>query len=154
RGRRAGPARRHRPQDPRRRQRAPGALHVRRLVDRDRPLRRGPASPRPPHVLPACATRPRHPSQEYVVSFEEPWRLLILVAPLALLIAYVIAQRARRKYAVRFTSVDLLASVAPKRPGWQRHVSAVLMIAAVCALIVGFAEPTGTRRVPRERGAV
>ena len=51
------------------------------------------------------------------MSFEDPWRLLILVAPLALLIAYVVAQRARRKYAVRFTSVDLLASVAPKRPG-------------------------------------
>jgi len=88
------------------------------------------------------------------VSFEEPWRLLILVAPLALLIAYMFAQRARRKYAVRFTSVDLLASVAPKRPGWQRHVSAALMLLAVCALIVGFAQPTGTRRVPRQRGAV
>jgi Ca-activated chloride channel family protein len=79
---------------------------------------------------------------------------LILVAPLALLIAYVIAQRARRKYAVRFTSVDLLASVAPKRPGWQRHVSAALLILAVCALVVGFAQPTGTKRVPRQRGAV
>ena len=88
------------------------------------------------------------------MSFEEPWRLFILVAPLALLIAYVVAQRARRKYAVRFTSVDLLASVAPKRPGWQRHVSAVLMILAVSALVVGFAKPTGTRSVPRQRGAV
>ena len=88
------------------------------------------------------------------MSFEQPGRLLILVAPLALLIAYVVAQRARRKYAVRFTSVDLLASVAPKRPGWQRHVSAALLILAVSALVVGFAQPTGTKRVPRQRGAV
>jgi Ca-activated chloride channel homolog len=88
------------------------------------------------------------------VSFEDPWRLFILVAPLALLIAYVVAQRARRKYAVRFTSVDLLASVAPKRPGWQRHVSAALLILAVSALVVGFAKPTGTKRVARQRGAV
>jgi len=88
------------------------------------------------------------------VNFEEPWRLAILVAPLALLIAYVIAQRARRNYALRFTSVDLLASVAPRRPGWQRHISAVLMLAAVGALVLGFAKPTGTRKVPRQRGTI
>ena len=88
------------------------------------------------------------------MSFAEPWRLAILVAPLALLIAYVFAQRARRKYAVRFTSVDLLASVAPRRPGWQRHVSAALMIAAVAALVIGFAQPTATKKVARQRGTV
>jgi Ca-activated chloride channel family protein len=88
------------------------------------------------------------------VSFEEPWRLAMLVAPLALLIAYVVAQRARRKYALRFTSVDLLASVAPRRPGWQRHISAVLMLAAVAALAFGFAKPTGTKKVARQRGTI
>ncbi|MDP9334519.1 MAG: VWA domain-containing protein, partial [Actinomycetota bacterium] len=88
------------------------------------------------------------------MSFEEPWRLAILLAPLALLLAYVIAQRSRRKYALRFTSVDLLASVAPRRPGWQRHVSAVLMLAAVSALVLGFARPTTTKKVARQRGTV
>jgi Ca-activated chloride channel family protein len=88
------------------------------------------------------------------VSFEEPSRLAILVVPTALLIAYIVAQRARRKYALRFTSVDLLASVAPKRPGWQRHVSAVLMLAAVAALAFGFAKPTGTKKVARQRGTI
>ncbi len=88
------------------------------------------------------------------MNFEEPWRLAILAAPLALLLAYVVAQRSRRKYALRFTSVDLLASVAPKRPGWQRHVSAVLMLAAVSALVFGFAKPTATKKVARQRGTV
>jgi Ca-activated chloride channel family protein len=88
------------------------------------------------------------------VSFEQPWRLAILVVPAALLIAYIVAQRARRKYALRFTSVDLLASVAPRRPGWQRHVSAVLMLAAVSALAFGFAKPTGTKKVARQRGTI
>ena len=66
------------------------------------------------------------------MSFEEPWRLAILVAPVALLVAYVVAQRARRKYALRFTSVDLLASVAPKRPGLAAsRLRRALMLAAV-----------------------
>jgi Ca-activated chloride channel family protein len=88
------------------------------------------------------------------VSFEDPWRLAILAAPVALLIAYVVAQRSRRKYALRFTSVDLLASVAPRRPGWQRHVSAALMLAAVSALVFGFARPTTTKKVARQRGTI
>jgi Ca-activated chloride channel family protein len=88
------------------------------------------------------------------VNFQEPGRLAILIAPLILLVAYLFAQRSRRKYAMRFTSVDLLASVAPRRPGWQRHVSAVLMIAAVAALVLGFAQPTTTKKVARQRGTV
>ncbi|HEV7525920.1 MAG TPA: VWA domain-containing protein [Acidimicrobiia bacterium] len=88
------------------------------------------------------------------MSFDEPWRLAILLAPLALLAAYVVAQRSRRKYALRFTSVDLLASVAPRRPGWQRHVSAVLMLGALSALVLGFAKPAGTKKVARQRGTV
>ncbi len=88
------------------------------------------------------------------MSFHEPWRLLILVAPVVLSAGYVVAQRSRRKYALRFTSVDLLASVAPKRPGWQRHVSATLLLAAVAALVFGFAGPTGTKKVARQRGTI
>jgi Ca-activated chloride channel homolog len=88
------------------------------------------------------------------VSFQSPWRLLLIVAPVAILVAYLIAQRMRQKYAMRFTSVDLLASVAPKRPGWQRHISAALMLIAVLALVVGFAKPEKTVKVPKERGTV
>ena len=88
------------------------------------------------------------------MSFDEPWRLAFLAAPVLLLIAYLVAQRSRRKYALRFTSVDLLASVAPRRPGWQRHVSAVLMLAAVTALVFGYAKPSGTKKVARQRGTV
>ncbi|HWD73239.1 MAG TPA: VWA domain-containing protein, partial [Actinomycetota bacterium] len=56
------------------------------------------------------------------MTFLSAWRLAFLVVPLGLLLAYLGAQRARQKTAVRFTSVDMLASVAPRRPGWQRHL--------------------------------
>jgi Ca-activated chloride channel homolog len=88
------------------------------------------------------------------MNFDSPARLLLVVAPVALLVAYLLAQRSRRKHALRFTSVDLLASVAPRRAGWQRHISAALLLLAVLFLVVGFAEPTRTVKVPKEHGVI
>jgi Ca-activated chloride channel family protein len=88
------------------------------------------------------------------VSFLSSWRLILLIGPALLLIAYVLAQRARQKAALRFTSVDLLASVAPRRPGWQRHIPAGALIAALVLLVIAFAQPTRTARTPRQRATV
>jgi len=88
------------------------------------------------------------------MSFISPWRLLLLAAPVILIVAYVLVQRARQKYALRFTSVELLASVAPRRPGWQRHIPAAVLSLALVALVIGFARPTHDVRIPRQRAAV
>jgi Ca-activated chloride channel family protein len=88
------------------------------------------------------------------MTFLSSWRLALLGAPAALLIAYLGAQRARRKAVVRFTSVDMLASVAPRRPGWQRHIPAGILIGALVLLVVGFAQPTRAVRTPRQRATV
>ena len=88
------------------------------------------------------------------MSFATPARLLLIIAPFALLVAYIVAQRRRQKYALRFTSVDLLASVAPRRSGWERHISASLMLLALVFLVLGFAHPTRTVKVPNERGTI
>ena len=55
---------------------------------------------------------------------------------------------------MRFTSVDLLASVAPRRPGWQRHLPAAGLLAAVVLLVFGVARPAQATKVPRDRGTV
>jgi Ca-activated chloride channel family protein len=88
------------------------------------------------------------------VTFLSSWRLLLLVGPLALLVAYLWMQRNRHKTAVRFTSVEMLASVAPRRPGWQRHIPAGALLAAVLLLVIGFAQPVWAERVPRKRATV
>jgi len=88
------------------------------------------------------------------MTFLSPWRLALLAAPAALLVAYLLAQRARRKVVVRFTSVDMLASVAPRRPGWQRHISAGAVLAALVLLVVALAQPARAQRVPRQRATV
>ena len=57
------------------------------------------------------------------MTFAEPLLLAgLLLVPLALG-AYILVQRRRSRYAVRFTNVDLLANLVPRTPGWRRHAS-------------------------------
>ena len=88
------------------------------------------------------------------MSFLAPERLWLLLVVAALVAVHVVQARRRSRYAVRFTDLDLLASVAPKRPGWRRHVPAGLLALALVALTVGFARPQGEVEVPRERATV
>jgi Ca-activated chloride channel family protein len=88
------------------------------------------------------------------VTFAEPTRLALFLAVVVLVGVYVAVQFTRTKYTLRFTSVDLLTSVAPRRPGWQRHVSAAFMLVALAALVTALAQPSTTSRVPKQRGTI
>ncbi|MER5998710.1 VWA domain-containing protein [Nonomuraea angiospora] len=84
-----------------------------------------------------------------------PLWLLLLVPVAALALAYVVmALRSRTSYAVRFTNLDLLDKVAPRRPGWRRHVPAAALLLMFALLVIGFARPTAEVRVPRERATI
>jgi Ca-activated chloride channel homolog len=77
------------------------------------------------------------------MSFGEPLLLLGLVlVPLAIA-AYVVAQRRRRRFAVRYTNVAVLAGVTA-RIGWARHVPAALALLALAALLIALARPERT----------
>jgi Ca-activated chloride channel family protein len=78
--------------------------------------------------------------------------LLVLVA--ALLVAYVLLQLRRTKYVARFSNLELLGSVAPRRPGWRRHLTFAVLLAGLTVLTVGVAQPTAAVRVPRDRATV
>jgi Ca-activated chloride channel family protein len=88
------------------------------------------------------------------MTFLASWRLLLLLLPVALLVAYLLVQRSRRKVAVRFTSVDLLASVAPRRSGWQRHLASGALLGALVLLVIGFAQPARVERTPKQKATV
>jgi Ca-activated chloride channel family protein len=87
-------------------------------------------------------------------TFSQPVRLWLLAGVLGLLAAYVVLQVVKRGYAVRFTNLDLLDKVAPKRPGWRRHVVAASFLSCIALQVVAFAGPQRTERVPRERATV
>lgn len=88
------------------------------------------------------------------MSFLSPERLWLLVAVAALCGLYAALQARRRQYAVRFTNLELLASVAPRHPGWRRHLTAAGFLTALAALVVAFAQPARAVEVPRERATV
>lgn len=86
--------------------------------------------------------------------FSQPWWLLGLFVVAALVVGYFAVQRRRRKDVLVFTNLALLDTVAPKRPGWYRHLPAAALIAAVAVLTIALAGPMAEARVPRNRATV
>lgn len=75
------------------------------------------------------------------IDFDHPVRLWLLLGVGLLLLVYVGVQRQRGRYALRFSDTSLLDSVAPKRPGWRRHLVAVLFLASIGMMTAAFAGP-------------
>jgi Ca-activated chloride channel family protein len=75
------------------------------------------------------------------LTFLAPGRLVLMILPLALALGYILLQARRKRYALRFTTVNMLEKVAPDRPGWRRHVTALGLITAVAVACLGFAKP-------------
>ncbi|MEM7142529.1 MAG: VWA domain-containing protein [Actinomycetota bacterium] len=75
------------------------------------------------------------------ILFDHPGRLWLLIAIAVLLVVYVGVQRQRGQYALRFSDTSLLDAVAPNRPGWRRHLVAVLFLATGGLMVASFAGP-------------
>jgi Ca-activated chloride channel homolog len=88
------------------------------------------------------------------MSFAWPIALSGLALVALALIAYLVAQRRRQRYVVRFTNLDLLENVVVDSPRWRRHIPAVLTLLALSALVVGMARPQVAVAVPREEATV
>ena len=88
------------------------------------------------------------------MSFGAPLFLLALVlVPLAVGL-YVLGERRRRARAERFASRPLMPSVAPRGPGFRRHLPIALYLVAAAAIAIALARPEATVAVAEERAAV
>ena len=88
------------------------------------------------------------------MTFATPLLLLgLLLLPLLVLASRRLARRPSR-YAVRYTNLDVLASVVESTRSWRRHAGLALFLLALAALLVGFARPSMTRLVDREEATI
>jgi Ca-activated chloride channel homolog len=79
------------------------------------------------------------------------WALLLVPVALA---AYLVAQRRRSRYTIRFTNLELLANVVSSVPGWRRHVPPGFYLLALAALLTSLARPQALTLVPKEQATV
>src|ERR1700682_4834812 len=86
--------------------------------------------------------------------FEHKWYFLFLLVILGVAGLYIIVRLARRKRVLRFANMELLESVAPKRPSRWRHLPAILLVASLLMFTVAMAGPTHDVRIPRNRAVV
>ena len=89
-----------------------------------------------------------------LTNFAHPWFFLFLLFVAGLVALYVITQRARQTRILRFANMELLESVAPKRPNRWRHLSAILLIGSMVLLTIAMAGPQNDVRIPRNRAVV
>jgi Ca-activated chloride channel family protein len=87
-----------------------------------------------------------------VNDFLAPGRLWLLLVVTLLGVVYVVVLRWRRGARVRFTQVDVFDEIVPQRPGWRRHVVAILQLLGLTAAVVATARPVEvtTERVRTE----
>ncbi len=86
--------------------------------------------------------------------FEHPWFFLFILVVLGLVGLYVVVQMARQKRMLRFANMELLESVAPKRPSRWRHLPTTLLVLSMVLLTIAMAGPTNDVRIPRNRAVV
>jgi Ca-activated chloride channel homolog len=88
------------------------------------------------------------------MTYEWPLLLWSLALIPILLLLYLLAQRRRRTYALRFTNLALLRDVVGRRPGLRRHIPPLLFLLGIGALLFGLARPSAVIAIPRDQADV
>ncbi|BBY07428.1 VWA domain-containing protein [Mycobacterium noviomagense] len=86
--------------------------------------------------------------------FQDAWFFLFLLVVPLLVALYVAGRLIRRRRVLRFANMELLESVAPRRPSRLRHVPTALLATSLVLLTTAMAGPTHDIRVPLNRAVV
>jgi Ca-activated chloride channel family protein len=78
---------------------------------------------------------------------------LLMLVPI-LVMTYLLLQRRRHKYAVRYASLSLVKDALGRGPGLRRHIPAIIFLVGVTVLLVAVARPVATITLPYQQGTV
>lgn len=79
------------------------------------------------------------------------WLLLLIPA---LVVAYVLLQRRRQKYALRYASLSVVKEALGRGPGWRRHIPPIFFLLGLTAMILALARPAAIILLPSQQGTV
>lgn len=88
------------------------------------------------------------------MNFLWPWFLTLLLLIPLLIVFYIWILRRKRKYAVRYSSLDLIREALPKRSRWRQHLPFILFLVGLAALITALARPRAEIEVPLSRTTI
>ena len=66
------------------------------------------------------------------------WLLLLIPA---LVVLYILAQRRRQRYALRYASLSLVKEALGRGPGLRRHIPPAVFLSGLAVMIVALARP-------------
>jgi Ca-activated chloride channel homolog len=79
------------------------------------------------------------------------WLLLLIPA---LVVAYILLQRRRQKYALRYASLSVVKEALGRGPGWRRHIPPIFFLLGLTAMILAIARPAAIILLPSQQGTV
>jgi Ca-activated chloride channel family protein len=79
------------------------------------------------------------------------WLLLLIPA---LVVLYILAQRRRQRYALRYASLSLVKEALGRGPGLRRHIPPALFLGGLAVMIVALARPYTQVTLPSQEGTV
>ena len=79
------------------------------------------------------------------------WALLLVPAAI---VGYALLGRRRARAVARFSNPALLPNLAPRTPGWRRHVPVAFYLLALAGLLISLARPQAVLAVPREQATL
>lgn len=87
------------------------------------------------------------------MSFQSPWFLMSLLLLGVAVGIWIFAERRRMRYAVRYTNLDVLATVVSGR-SWWRLVPPAIFLLGLASLLVALARPEVERTLLKDRATV
>ncbi|MBM4458733.1 MAG: VWA domain-containing protein [Chloroflexi bacterium] len=88
------------------------------------------------------------------MQFQWPMMLWLLLLIPVLVLLYVLAQRRRSRYALRYASLSLVKEALGRGPGWRRHAPPAIFLLGLALMLMALARPASVVTLPAQEGTV